>query len=421
MYNNIRDQLENPVYTFEYIWGFLILLEDYMEKYYTTFRGKLDRLRSRGMIIPKDKAKERNVLKKYNYYNLINAYKDPFLIDRGNYPSYADPNEDFYLRGTRPSHLESVLKFDENLRLIFLKRILKIEEHLKNVIVQSFYEHHTDMGKNKLVESLHRESEYLRRDYYDLNDIDTYTIQEKSGYRYTMIGSFPGRNDTMKSKPKKYTIRKDQMYHTLIAIIYKQIGQQRRKNKSINSYLDNHTYLPMWILSNILTFGNVSRLFEILTYEVQLLVLEKLNFTFGNMDNTLKIINTSRVIHILGLFRNSCAHNERFYCSNIHTPIDDDFMRYLNKFPQAQRVLQLKGSTQYIDRRQAKKLDHHRHSIYTLMFCISLFLNKTELTKFKNEIKKELMILEQNIPDIPFENVSRIMGLNFNWYDYLIK
>lgn len=421
MYNNIRDQLENPVYTFEYIWGFFILMEDYMEKHYTTFRGKLERLRDRGMDIPKDKSKERNILKRYNYYNLINAYKDPFLVTRENYPSYADPNEDFYLNGTRPSHLESVLKFDENLRLIFLERILKIEEHLKNVIVQSFYEHHTDMGNNKLVDSLHRESEYLRRDYYDLKDLDTYTIQEKSGYRYTVLNSVPRKDDTMKYNPRKYTIGKDQTYHTLIAIIYKQIGQQRRKNESIRSYLDNHTYLPMWILSNILTFGNISRLFEILTHEVQLLVLQKLNFTLGNMDNELNIINTSRVIHILGLFRNSCAHNERLYCSNIHTPIDDDFMGYLSKFPQSERVLQLKGNTRFLNRRQAQKLDHHRHSIYTLMFCISLFLNKKDLTKFKNEIKKELTILEQNIPETPYKNISKIMGLNFDWYNYLVK
>ncbi|MFD1903752.1 Abi family protein [Paenibacillus rhizoplanae] len=44
------------------------------------------------------------------------------------------------------------------------------------------------------------------------------------------------------------------------------------KNKSISSYLDKHTYLPMWILTNIMTFGNVSKLFEILTSDVQLLV-----------------------------------------------------------------------------------------------------------------------------------------------------
>ncbi|MEC0667181.1 hypothetical protein P8864_14980 [Priestia flexa] len=40
-----------------------------MEKHYTLLRGRLDKLRDRGMTIPKDKEKERGVIKRYNYYN----------------------------------------------------------------------------------------------------------------------------------------------------------------------------------------------------------------------------------------------------------------------------------------------------------------------------------------------------------------
>ncbi|MFC6648334.1 Abi family protein [Paenibacillus rhizoplanae] len=244
-----------------------------MEKHYTTLRGRLDKLRERGMSIPKDKEKERGVIKRYNYYNLVNAYKDPFLTDRNNYPAHADPNEDYYLLGTTPSHLEALYIFDEKLRRIFLERILVIEEHLKDVIVQSFYEHHTDMGKKqKAVNILHRESEYLRRNYYDLTNVKTYVVTEKSGHKYTVIGTDPGSDNTKRGYPRQYLINKDEIYHSFIAILYKQIGQQRKKNKSISSYLDKHTYLPMWILTNIMTFGNVSKLFEILTSDVQLLV-----------------------------------------------------------------------------------------------------------------------------------------------------
>ena len=393
-----------------------------MEKNYTALRGRLDKLRARGMAIPKDREKERGVIKRYNYYNLINGYKDPFLVDRNNYPAHANPNEDYYLAGTTPSHLEALYIFDEKLRRIFLERILKIEERLKDVIVQSFYEHYTDMGtKQKIVNILHRESEYLRRDYYDLSYVKTYVVNEKSGHKYTVVGREPTRDNTMRGKPKKYIINKDETYHSLIAILYRQIGQQRKKNKSISSYLEKHTYLPMWILSNIMTFGNVSRLFEILTLDVQLLVLDKLKLNGGSLSNVLKVLNASRIIHILSLFRNLCAHNERFYCNNVHIPIDDEFMGYLNKFPQASGVNGLKGSTRYLNNRQFEKIEHHRHSIYTLMFCISLFLNQAELTKFKNDIKRELQSLKVTLPSTPYQKVERLMGLNFDWYAHLIK
>ena len=50
-----------------------------MEKHYKTFRQRLTILRERGMNIPINSKKQRDIIKKYNYYNLINAYKDPFL------------------------------------------------------------------------------------------------------------------------------------------------------------------------------------------------------------------------------------------------------------------------------------------------------------------------------------------------------
>ncbi|MCY9373431.1 Abi family protein [Bacillus haynesii] len=392
-----------------------------MEKNYNTLRDRLDKLRKRGMDIPKNREKERGVIKRHNYYNLINGYKDPFLVNKSNYPAHADPNEDFYLPGTTPSHLEALYMFDENLRRIFLERILRIEEHLKDVIVQSFYEHHTVKGTNKLVDILHRESEYLRRNYYELTDVTTYVVNERSGHKYTVIGADPGRDATMMRKPKPYKIKKDEVYHSLIAILYSRIGQQRKKNKSISSYIDKHTYLPMWILTNIMTFGNVSKLFEILTLDVQLLVLKKLKINNGTLTNELMVLNASRIIHILSLFRNSCAHNERFYCNNVHTPIDDDFMGYLSKFPQSSQINNLKGGTTYLNQRQFKKIERHRHGIYSLMFCISLFLNKTELTKLKNDVKRELSSLSISLPTTPYQNVERLMGLDFDWYSNLTK
>lgn len=392
-----------------------------VEKNYTTLRGRLDKLRDRGMDIPKDKEKERAVIKRHNYYNLINGYKTPFLEDKNNYPGYADPDEDFYIRGTSPSHLESLYLFDERLRRIFLDRILKIEQQLKDIIVQSFYEYHTDCGKNKLVDILHRESEYLRRDYYDLSTVNTFVVNEKSAHKYTVLGTHPGRDNTMKRKPKEFTINKDEIYHSLIAIIYRQIGQQRKKTESIRAYLNTHTYLPMWILSNILTFGNISKMFEIQKLDVQLLVLNKLKLNNGTLTDELKVLNATRVIHILGLFRNSCAHNERFYCNNIHTPIDDEFMGYLEKFPQYANVMRHKGTNSYLNNNDAKKLERYRHGIYTLMYCISLFLNNGELTKFKNEVRKEFGLLQSSIATRPYKEVEKLMGLDFDWYSYLTK
>ncbi|MDW4107408.1 Abi family protein [Staphylococcus saprophyticus] len=402
-----------------------------MEKEYTTLRNRLDKLRDRGMIIPTNKSKERNVVKKYNYYNLINGYKEPFLEARGNYPPHANVKEDYFIVGTSPSHLEALMKFDERIRNIFLQRILKIEEKLKDVIVQSFYEYHTNNGKKKSVlHVLHRESEYLKRAYYNLNEKKTFQILEKSQYRYTVFSNVKS-DSTMKNKPKTYIIKKSETYDKLIARIYGDIGRQRRKSKYISSYLDKHTYLPMWVLTNILTFGQISKLYDIQKEDIQNKIISKLKLEESNVDIDISVVNLSRVMNILAIFRNLCAHNERMYCEKISIPIDDDFMKYLDKFPYAQEVNNKKGTNRHLVNTKAHKLKEYREGLYTLMFCVSLFLNERELKSFKSEIRSELKELKIKLSSFesaknkytnkPYENILKLMGLNFDWYSLLKK
>lgn len=388
-----------------------------MEKQYKTIRSRMQILRSRGMNI--ETSKQRNIIKKYSYYNLVNAYKTPFLEDIHNYPSTADRNEDYYVVGTTPEHLEALFKFDSNLRLIFLKKILEIEEKLKNTMVQSFYDIHTNKGKNKSSEVLHRESEYLRRIYYNTNQIKVYTVKEKSGHVYTTAHPIDW-NDSMREAARYRVYFNDTIYDDTIAMIYFNIGKQRKKKAFIKKYLDEHTYLPMWVLMNILTFGNVSKLFNIQTDEVKEDMLKKLKLIGGEIGG-FDFINFSRIIEILGLYRNITAHNERFFCTRFSIPIDDYFMNYLEKLPFTEEVTNLQGSNRYLNQRKYKKLVRIRKSIYTIMFCISLFLSSTELERFKKDIQNELKTLKKVISERSYSIIVKEMGLDFDWDKKLIK
>lgn len=389
-----------------------------MEKEYKSVNKRFKILRDRRMEI--STAKQRKIIKQYNYYNLINAYKAPFLEDPGNYPQNFNPNEDCYIVGTKPEYLEYLYKFDEKLRLMFLKYILKIEEKLKDALVQSFYEYHNGHSSASQRKSLHRESEYLRRNYYNLNDTDINTITYRSGYRENKIGPRIRRESQHKFPPKFKTVRNSNIYDESIAMIYKEIGQQRRKKKYIADYLDRHTYLPMWVLVNILTLGKVSKLFQIQETDVQYLIYKKLNLR-GSVNNpTLNdLVNLANLIQILSLYRNMCAHNERFYCTKVNIVIGDDFLGYLSKFPMSNQVSTFHGNTGTLPGNTYGNLKRLRESLYTLMFAISVFLNNRELKKFKSEINKEIQLLKGSLPSRSFDTVLREMGLNFNWMDLL--
>ena len=90
------------------------------EKIYTTYEERIKILQNRNMTINNSASIHRSVINEYNYYNVINAYKDLFL-DSSNL-------SEKYIDGTTPVQLLAVYKFDEALRMILLKYLLQIEE-----------------------------------------------------------------------------------------------------------------------------------------------------------------------------------------------------------------------------------------------------------------------------------------------------
>ncbi len=365
------------------------------------------------MDIPVDSSKQRNIIKKYNYYNLVNAYKDPFLEDVNNYPGYANQNEDFYKRGTKPEHLESLYLFDEALRNIFFPYLLRVEEGLKTILVESFYSSYSN-------NDLHKESEYFKRQYYNLKKTSFWSVQEKSGYKSISLSSVQYDSNIMTSKPYKLTSDNAKIYDDYIVTVYRAMGQQRSKNKSISKYLNEHTYIPMWVLVNLLTFGNVNKLFQIQKDDVQVKVLTHYGInSFTPTNHQLDAINVINILNVLSIYRNICAHNERLYCFDVNMNIDDAFMNYLKCFPESNDVIAARQRRQALYKNTRKKLERRRQGIPTLLFGLKLFLSKNDFRRIKNELNKEIVKLSSRIPQNPYEEIIKVMGLDYNWQNYL--
>lgn len=387
--------------------GLSVLWRDIMEKYFSGLSDRIKILRSRNMNIP-NSSEQKCLLQKYNYYNLINAYKDPFLYT-------GSSTIEKYKTGTQLCELEALLEFDKNLRLLFLRETLKIEEIFKNQIVQSFYSYHLhEKSENSEVErlNLHRDSEYLRRKYYELTPLYTQYSNNYFGVVSTIVSS-------MKPTTQHTAIDRQTTYDNFIATVYRTLGQQRKnKNASIKSYLEQHGYMPMWILMNVLTLGNVSHLFTLQKEAVQLDLINTLNLmTKPSIPDKLSIINTSRILQILSIYRNICAHNERFYSTKIRVPIDDIFMSFGQNLPYTVDP----KLNRRLNQSQKNKRMNARQGIYVLIFIISLFMRKKELSSFVNEIRNEFKILEKKLNTISIEEIKRLMGMNFDWYNLIRK
>lgn len=95
-------------------------------KEYKTFNQQLTILRNRGLIVPTD-GKPKRFLEQENYYNVINGYKDLFLLK----DTHGKPVEpETYLSNAHFNELKTLFLFDRELRFLFLKIRLKRLFHM---------------------------------------------------------------------------------------------------------------------------------------------------------------------------------------------------------------------------------------------------------------------------------------------------
>lgn len=336
------------------------------EKVYKSIPERIRILESRNMTINQKSIVHRRVLEDYSYYNIVNGYKQIFLEHEK-----SDTVEEKYKSGTTPDQLFYLYKFDEKIRLILLEYVLQIEEKIKNAIPHAFYEYYLDPTLTTISQmdkdALHKDSEYFKAKYYDTTTPAKTNIQRK----FVEISS-----------------------NTLNR-------QYSNGNGSIIRYKDMHGYTPMWVLFNVLTFGNISKLFSILPKDVKLKTMNKLNITaatFQLEDETVE--HFEKTLEILAMFRNVCAHNERTYCFKHNLSLRDRYMNIGSKLP---------------DQSTYSNVPQMKYSIYSVIVLMTLFLSKRDVNKIKGSISKEFENLEKKLTVIDIDDVKKVMYMDHEW------
>ena len=246
------------------------------KKPFKTYNQQLKILRNRNLTIS-DGSRAISVLKRDNYYNVINGYKDIFLEISGSNEKYYD--------NTTFEHINALSIFDKKIRHLFLYYILTFENLIKSKI--SYY--HTET----------------------YNEI----------FNYLDVNNFTGKADDITK---------------LISSISKEIEKHTnlKKPNAFSHYIEEHGELPLWVLFQKSTFGTASYFFTSLQDDIKLKICEELNqehskrYKLKNfvVINPLFLENT---IHFINSYRNICAHNERFYnCAFQKKGFKVDYSRY---------------------------------------------------------------------------------------------
>lgn len=286
-------------------------------KEYKSSNELLEYIISKGVFV-NNKEDALYKIKTYSYYSIINTYKDVFKNTNNEYKKNVSFDE-----------IYALFEFDKNLRSIFLKYSLEIEMILKSLLAETIS---------------------LR---YGINN---YLIKENF-------------DDTV----NKTTINES------INVIEKEINKQNGKHEAVTHYIDEYGFVPPFVLTKILTLGELSRLYAMLKQSDR----QSISKNFKLSDKVLK-----QIIVNMTMIRNICAHNDRLF--SFHSKFRISF-KYIKKNYNEKSV-----------------------NIYMIMKCMESLLPKDKKKEFIKLINNEIRVLDSKLKSIKTDNILSIMGFYKN-------
>lgn len=246
-----------------------------MAKEFKTIDELISLLNSRNVITD---GRTAQALRRESYYAIINGYKDLFL-DRQAMQSSPD---DVYVRGTTFQQIYDLFLFDRGLRQVVLTYLIAAESILKNAVVYAFCNRYRSVDA------------YLDRSNYT-------TARD-------MLVSRKYRGNRKEDFGKNMA--------TLMHILNGKLTPGKRTRPFVRHYLESYGYVPLWVLQNDLTFGNIAHFYQLQKRGVQNDACKIVEEVSG-VSKRLTPLDLLRFFDVLVGFRNICAHDERLYCAEV--------------------------------------------------------------------------------------------------------
>ena len=212
-------------------------------KVFKNLDEQIEILQNKGLII-NDFEKTKRILLKENYF-FISGYRHLFM---------KDSKDKSFIQGTTFEELYALFTFDRNIRNIFFKNLLIIENNIKSLIS---YQMSRKYG--------FKEKDYLNPKNYS--------------------------DDSLKVRQVRDVLEK----------VKRQMRVNGKKHAATIHYITNYGYIPLWILVKVLSFGLVGEFFNIFKEcDKQELA------SFYDLDVT----TFSIYLNVLSNYRNLCAHED---------------------------------------------------------------------------------------------------------------
>lgn len=296
-------------------------------KPFKTYLEQIKKLTEEKGLMVSDVDSAIEILKKESYFALINGYKENFKKrdDKTHYCETATFND-----------IYALYKFDESLRILFLKYILIIERHIKSLIS---YEFCCRFGDEQCQYLDARNYNYIPKNIESIN-------------HFLSILS----NSYKKSSAYKY----------------------------IRHYSETHKNVPLWVLMNVLTFGQISKMFQYMIDSVQSAVSKN----FSNLRQN----ELGKMLAFITLFRNVCAHNERLFNYTVRAQIP---VKYIHTHMNCK--------------------ENGKHDLFAVVICFKYLLDDEDFDGFVADLQAILDKYKTESQTLTKSELVKCMGFPSNW------
>lgn len=303
-----------------------------MPKPFLTYDDQIKKLIDDKQMRIADPAYAKNVLKDIGYFSLIGGYKTPFI----------DPMTRIYQNNASFEDVLALYQFDLSLRELVFKYLCQIECKIRQLTAYAFCSKH---GENQ--------STYLNPNNYNNSKKNVLNVARL----IQLLDYHANRN-----KEHKYILHQRTVYHNV----------------------------PLWVLVNALTYGQISKFYALLPFQIQ----SNISKEYPNVNEKC----LEQYLKIFTLFRNVCAHNERLYSFRIQIDFPDT--------PLHDKLGIAKKGNQYL---------LGKRDLFGLVIAFRYVLSTQNFLVFKRSLIRILNQYMKSSSQISESALLSMMGFPVNW------
>ena len=158
----------------------------------------------------------------------------------------------------------------------------------------------------------------------------------------------------------------------------------------INHSANTHHNIPLWVATNALTFGQISKMYQYATTDLR----TKISKNFTNISEK----QLHQFITIVARCRNVCAHGERLFSFRIHETIPDTLLH------KKMQISLKNGNYQY-----------GKQDLFAVVIALRYLISPEDFKAFKSGLTKLINKVLKQCPHLTREQLLNEMGFPENW------